>query len=356
MIEVNFSDSARAHLSLLALALLLICPHEGWSQVVSTVTLHTTNPPAFAKQSEYYKYGFLQWIDEMKEANAAGDTAAADAAKRKAMAWNGAKLIAELAEAKSSLVGGEVKMLPTPGTINPDYSQPDVSWLKVVGEPDSVANLQNQDNPAHVRLYQHYIAGMRIWYDRATAAKSANNAAELQIALTNAQAFEAAYLSVKNAETRARTAGSIIEITPVPGLPPFPSVPLRQQIATAGTMAAPPAPMSTPASATPLSLAKVVVLSDAGFSKTILDGTWVVEFGATWCGPCKAMKPVLDSVSSELGGRVKFGVLDADKNPAYLRRYNIKAFPTFVLIKNGTAVATKVGGMSRQKLVAFATQ
>jgi thioredoxin 1 len=100
----------------------------------------------------------------------------------------------------------------------------------------------------------------------------------------------------------------------------------------------------------------VLALTDGDFTKTTLYGTWVVEFGATWCGPCKAMKPVMDNLASELGAKVQFGTVDVDKNKAFLKRYKVKALPTFVLMKNGSVVATKVGGMSKQKLTAFATQ
>ncbi|GAA0734167.1 thioredoxin [Clostridium oceanicum] len=69
----------------------------------------------------------------------------------------------------------------------------------------------------------------------------------------------------------------------------------------------------------------------------------VVDFWATWCGPCKMLSPVMDEVSKELKGKVKFVKVNVDENPVISQQYSIASIPTVMVFKNGNLVENLVG-------------
>ncbi|MDD1769541.1 MAG: thioredoxin [Methanomassiliicoccales archaeon] len=69
----------------------------------------------------------------------------------------------------------------------------------------------------------------------------------------------------------------------------------------------------------------------------------VVDFWAAWCGPCKAMGPIIDRLSEKHAGKVAFGKVDCDKNPGLVRRYKVMAIPTLMMFKDGEFAADMVG-------------
>ena len=86
-------------------------------------------------------------------------------------------------------------------------------------------------------------------------------------------------------------------------------------------------------------------VTDANFDKDVLgaNGPVVVDFWAEWCGPCRAIAPVLEELSSELKGKVKIVKLNVDENPSTTVKYGVRSIPTMILFKDGEAADMKIG-------------
>lgn len=81
------------------------------------------------------------------------------------------------------------------------------------------------------------------------------------------------------------------------------------------------------------------------FDEMIKEGTTLIDFYAQWCGPCQAMKPVIDKISEQIE-EVKFVAIDVDKFADVAQAYQVMSIPTFVIVKNGEVKAVKNGAMS----------
>lgn len=77
----------------------------------------------------------------------------------------------------------------------------------------------------------------------------------------------------------------------------------------------------------------------------------LVDFYATWCGPCQMMVPILDQVSQQIGDRLQVVKIDSDKYPHLASQYNIEALPTLVLFKNGEPVDRIEGLVQAPQLI-----
>ncbi|TNE56219.1 MAG: thioredoxin [Bacteroidetes bacterium] len=75
------------------------------------------------------------------------------------------------------------------------------------------------------------------------------------------------------------------------------------------------------------------------------DTPTLVDFYTTWCGPCKAMSPIIDQLKNKLGGKVRILKINVDKNQEAAARFKIRGVPTFILFKKGEILWRQSGGM-----------
>jgi thioredoxin 1 len=86
-------------------------------------------------------------------------------------------------------------------------------------------------------------------------------------------------------------------------------------------------------------------VSDANFGEEVLNSKEpvLVDFWAEWCGPCRAISPLLEELSTELAGKVKIVKLNVDENPTTMTKYGVRSIPTMILFKGGEPADMKIG-------------
>jgi thioredoxin 1 len=99
---------------------------------------------------------------------------------------------------------------------------------------------------------------------------------------------------------------------------------------------------------------KITELDSSNFDATISGGTApvVVDFWAPWCGPCKAIAPILEELATELGDAVKICKVNVDSNSEIASKFEIRAIPTILIFKGGAVAETVVGLTSKDDLKA----
>ena len=90
--------------------------------------------------------------------------------------------------------------------------------------------------------------------------------------------------------------------------------------------------------------------TDANFADETKEGVVLVDFFATWCGPCKMLAPVIEELAGEYEGKVKIGKLDVDDNPEAAGKFGVQSIPTIIIFKDGQEVDKMMGFQSKEVL------
>ncbi len=99
----------------------------------------------------------------------------------------------------------------------------------------------------------------------------------------------------------------------------------------------------------------VLEITDANFETEVLasDRPFLLDFTATWCGPCRALMPVVEKIAEDHVGKVRVGKLDIDASPAVAARLGIRGAPTVIVFANGREAGRRLGMTSERSLVAL---
>jgi thioredoxin 1 len=100
---------------------------------------------------------------------------------------------------------------------------------------------------------------------------------------------------------------------------------------------------------------KIVILTPENFETEVLkaDTPVLVDFWATWCGPCRMVAPVLDQIADEMDGKVRIAKLDVDANQELAYQFQVSSIPTFILFKGGQMADRTMGAMPKSAFESF---
>jgi len=102
-------------------------------------------------------------------------------------------------------------------------------------------------------------------------------------------------------------------------------------------------------------MSEMIEVNDATFDREVLSekGTVLVDFGATWCPPCRVLKPIVEAIARERAGSLKVAYVDMDASPEAVRRCGVRAAPMLVVFRAGQKRAVHVGAVPKEKILAL---
>jgi thioredoxin 1 len=97
----------------------------------------------------------------------------------------------------------------------------------------------------------------------------------------------------------------------------------------------------------------VLTFNDGNFDAEVLKANVpvLVDFTATWCGPCKALAPIVEKIAEDFAGKIKVGKIDIDDSPETTKKYGVRSVPTVLVFQAGEKKGQQVGLATREKIV-----
>lgn len=99
----------------------------------------------------------------------------------------------------------------------------------------------------------------------------------------------------------------------------------------------------------------VLTLTKDNFDQEVLnsDKTVLIDFWASWCGPCRMVSPIVDEIAEQAGDTLKVGKVNVDEESDLASQFGVQSIPTLIVMKNGKVVTTSVGAKSKQSILAM---
>ena len=103
-------------------------------------------------------------------------------------------------------------------------------------------------------------------------------------------------------------------------------------------------------------MANLLTFDDSNFDTEVIgaDGPVMVDFTATWCGPCRMLAPIVEKLATETEGKLKVGKVDIDASPTLAAKYGVRSVPTVMVFVDGEKKASHTGLAKREKLLELA--
>ena len=101
-------------------------------------------------------------------------------------------------------------------------------------------------------------------------------------------------------------------------------------------------------------MSQLIHVTDANFQQEVLDSALpvVVDFSATWCGPCKQLKPIVEELAAQYAGKVKIAHVDVDEARQAAMKYGVMSVPTVLYLKGGQVRDSQIGVLAKEKMAA----